>query len=194
MQFELEKKYNLTQSDYAIITDNCDFIGEKHIKDYYLDTNFILVKNWYYLRLRDGKYELKIYDISKNSEINTAEEYENEEEIEGKLAEFWITTDDVVGIMFADTVREQYEYTFEWQKINIDIDRFQYWERYEIEIIYQDNEVQSREELEQEANTIIESFRTQLWLSAQSDESAYKTLVCAMHQNIDLYEIRIEQK
>jgi uncharacterized protein YjbK len=61
MQKEIEKKYELTKLDYDTIKYKCDFIDEQDLKDYYLDTaDFTLAKNKYYLRLRNGKYELKI--------------------------------------------------------------------------------------------------------------------------------------
>jgi inorganic triphosphatase YgiF len=53
MKIELEKKYNLSKEDYKIIRDNCEFIKEVSLKDYYLDKDFILSKNKYYLRLRN---------------------------------------------------------------------------------------------------------------------------------------------
>jgi hypothetical protein len=53
MQIELEKKYNLTKEDYKIIRDNFEFLKEVELKDYYLDNNLTLLKNNYYLRLRN---------------------------------------------------------------------------------------------------------------------------------------------
>jgi hypothetical protein len=53
VQIELEKKYNLSEKDYRIIKDKCEFIKEVNLKDYYLDKDLILVKNNYYLRLRN---------------------------------------------------------------------------------------------------------------------------------------------
>ncbi|MGB2111416.1 MAG: CYTH domain-containing protein [Patescibacteria group bacterium] len=64
MQKEIEKKYELTNHDYEIIKDKCSFVKDEELKDYYLDTaDFILGKNDYFLRLRNGKYELKILKV-----------------------------------------------------------------------------------------------------------------------------------
>jgi len=64
MQREIEKKYELTNHDYEIIKDKCSFVKDQELKDYYLDsTVFTLAKNKFYLRLRNGKYELKILTV-----------------------------------------------------------------------------------------------------------------------------------
>jgi len=189
MQIEIEKKYNLTDSDYSIIKEKTKFIEEVNLKDYYLDKDLILAKNNYYLRLRNWIYELKIHSFNPETKINSNEEYDNEEEINEKISKFWITTDDVTWIMFVDTFREKYEYTFKWQKINIDIDKYQYWTRYEIEIVYNSVNWEDKSKIENELNSLINNFRDEIWLSAESNEESCKTITCAMHQNIDLYEI-----
>ena len=189
MQIEIEKKYNLTEWDYSIIKEKTKLIEEVNLKDYYLDKDLILAKNNHYLRLRNWIYELKISHFDNETGWNYNEEYDNEDEINQKIKPFWITTDDVIWIMFVDTFREKYEYTFEWQKINIDVDKYQYWTRYEIEILIEIDENQDKLEIWKKWAKIIEDFRKELWLTAESGESDCKTITCAMHQNIDLYEI-----
>lgn len=189
MQLELEKKYNLTNNDYSIIKEKCKFIEEVNIKDYYLDKDLILAKNNYFLRLRNWIYELKINSYNPETWLNSNEEYDNEDEINGKIKQFWITTDDVIWIMFVDTFREKYEYEINWEKIKIDIDKYQYWERYEIEINYNLTNLEDKSIIEEKLNNTIEIFRKELWLTAESNESSCKTISCAMHQNIDLFEI-----
>ena len=189
MQIEIEKKYNLTENDYKIIKQKTDFLEKIEIKDYYLDKDFILANNWYFLRLRNWKYELKINNYDTNTKTNYNEEYDNETEIEEKISELWITTDDVSGIMFVDTLREKYKYNYNWEIINIDIDKYQYWERYEIEIIKNINDNENKLEFSKKISKIIEDFRKEVWLEWVSDESSCKTINCAMHQNIELYEI-----
>jgi uncharacterized protein YjbK len=62
MQREIEKTYELTKLDYDTIKYKCEFIKDLDLKDYYLDTSdFILAKHDHFLRLRNGKYELKIF-------------------------------------------------------------------------------------------------------------------------------------
>jgi hypothetical protein len=189
MQIEIEKKYNLTEDDYSIIKNKTIFLREVNLKDYYLDREFILAKNNHYLRLRNWIYELKISDYNDKTKIDICEEYDNEEEINKKIKQFWITTDDVIWIMFVDTFREKYEYTFKWQKINIDIDKYQYWTRYEIEIVYGSIIWEERQKIEENIWNLIDDFREEIWLTAENDISSAKTITCAMHQNIDLFEI-----
>ena len=190
MQIEIEKKYNLTDEDYSIIKEKTNFIEKVNLKDYYLDKDLILAENNYFLRLRNWVYELKISNSSKQKWIDSCEEYDNEDEINEKIKQFWITTDDVIWICFIDTFREKYEYNFKWQKITIDIDKYQYWKRYEIEILYESKEnKEEREITEEKINNLIEDFRKEIWLTAESNNESYKIINCAMHQNIDLYEI-----
>lgn len=189
MQLELEKKYNLTDKDYYTIQEKCEFIKEINIKDYYLDKNLILAKNKYFLRLRNWIYELKISNYNPENWLNSNEEYNDEDKINELISKFWITTDDVVWIMFVDTFRKKYEYIFNWEKIIIDIDKYQYWDRYEIEINYNLQNWEDKSKVEEKLNNLIEDFRKKLGLTWESDESSCKTITCAMHQNIDLYEI-----
>ena len=149
MQIELEKKYNLSKEDYKIIRKNCEFVKEVNLKDYYLDKDMILTKNDYYLRLRNWIYELKISKFNEQTKMVSSEEYENEDEINKCLEKFNITIDDVTGIIFVDTTREKYKYNYKWYVINIDVEEYQYWTRYELEIIYnEDNKSIDRLKLE----------------------------------------------
>jgi hypothetical protein len=159
------------------------------LKDYYLDKDLILAKNNYYLRLRNWIYELKISKYSKQTDFDSCEEYDNEDEINEQLSKFNLTTDDVIWIMFVDTLREKYEYNFNGQKINIDVDKYQYWERYELEIVIEIDEKEDKLEVAKKMAKFMEDFRKELWLNSEGGESDCKTINCAMHQNIDLYEI-----
>jgi hypothetical protein len=42
-------------------------------------------------------------------------------------------------VCFVDTKREKYEYNFNGIKFNLDVDRYQYDARYEIEVIVDEN-------------------------------------------------------
>ncbi len=190
MQIEIEKKYNLSKSDYTIIKDKCNFIKEVELKDYYLDKDFILTKKNYYLRLRNGTYELKIIDYNTITKGTISEEYNDEDEINSLIKKFNISTDDVTGIMFIDTKREKYSYDYKWYKISIDVEEYQYGTRYEVEIIYQEEwKNVDRQKKEIELSQIINDFREEIWLTAESNIDSSKTITVAMHQNIDLYEI-----
>ncbi len=190
MQIEIEKKYNLTESDHSIIKEKCEFVEEVVLKDYYLDKDLLLAKKSHYLRLRNGLYELKIIQYNPETQLVSSEEYSNEKEIETLLSKFWISTDDVTWIMFIETSRNSYKYNYKGQDIQIEIERYQYWTRYEIEIVYQEEwENLDRQKKEIELNWIIEDFRQEIGLSSESDISSSKTITVAMHQNIELYEI-----
>ena len=180
MQREIEKKYELTEHDYQIINSKCTFVSDEELKDYYLDTeNFVLGKHSYYLRLRNGKYELKILTVEW--EVHTSIEIDDEDEINEKLKEFDITIDDAAGVVFVHTKREKYSYNLNGIQFNIDIDRYQYDARYEIEVIVTDDSDFDGEEK-------IESLRKILWLSAEWGAKSFKVETCAMYQNIGYYE------
>ena len=190
VQIEVEKKYHLTQEDYTIIKEKCVFIEEVTLKDYYLDTNFILAKHSYFLRLRNAQYELKCIHYSPETWATNSEEYDNEDEINTQLEKFNITTDDVIWIMFIETKRKKYSYNFSWYTVNIDVEEYQYGTRYEMEIVYQHTDKNlDRQKKAIELTTIIEWCREELWLTAGSDMTTSKAITCAMHQNIELYEI-----
>lgn len=58
---EVEKKLSLSQPDIDRITQGAEFLGEKVITDTYFDkSDFKLTKADRWLRLRDGKFELKL--------------------------------------------------------------------------------------------------------------------------------------
>jgi len=70
-----------------------------------------------------------------------------------------------------------------WETLNIDIDSFQYWKRYEIEVV-------SESKTSAEVNELIEDFRELLWLESFYDwEQSAKATVCARNQNLEIYEI-----
>lgn len=189
MKLEIEKKCNLSEQDYKIIKEKTKFIEEVEIKDYYLDKDLILAKHNYFLRLRNWVYELKISNFDPKNNWNYNEEYDDENEINEKISKFDLKTDDLIWIMFVDTLREKYEYDFNWQKIYIDIDKYQYWKRYEIEIIIEIDENEDKIEAWKKWTKIIDDFTKELWLIAKNWEENCKTINCAMHQNIDLYKI-----
>lgn len=58
---EIEKKFNLNESDLKKLTDGAVFIKEVVIKDIYYDNSqFDLTTKDIWLRARDGKFELKV--------------------------------------------------------------------------------------------------------------------------------------
>lgn len=182
---EMEKKYSYNQDDYEKIVKNCKFEWIKNIKDFYLDMpDYRLFKNKFYLRMRNGIYELKIATINEKTNLVTSKEIIWDDEIDEVLKkEFSITIDDTTWVLFIDTSREKYSFSLWWETIIIDFDSFQYWKRYEIEIV-------SENKSSEEVNELIEDFRELLWLESFYDgEQSAKATVCARNQNMEVYEI-----
>jgi hypothetical protein len=119
----------------------------------------------------------------------SSEEYDNEEEINKILEKFNLTIDDCSWVIFIDTKREKYKHIYKWYQINIDVEEYQYSNRYELEIVYNEEKNENRKEKEKELNTILDDFRNEFWLISISDENSSKFITCAMYQNIELYEI-----
>jgi hypothetical protein len=120
----------------------------------------------------------------------SSEEYDNEEEINKKLEHFKINIDDCTWIIFVDTKREKYKYNIDWTTINIDVEEYQYWTRYELEILYNSqNENESREKIEEKLNNILDKFINKIWLEAENNINSSKIITTAMYQNIEMYEI-----
>lgn len=185
MHIEIEKKYTFRLDDYEKILENCKSVWIENLKDYYLDTpDYKLFKAMYYLRMRNWIYELKITKIDKSTNLVVSNEITWDDEIDHILKkEFNICIDDTTWVLFIDTSREKFEYNMWWETINIDIDSFQYWKRYEIEVI-------SETKTEQEVNDLIEDFRKKIWLeSTFNAETSWKATVCARNQNLEIYEI-----
>lgn len=185
MHIEIEKKYTFRLDDYEKIVKNCKRIWDEVLKDYYLDTpDYILFKAMYYLRIRNGIYELKITIINYDTNLVVSYEIIWDNEIDAILKkEFNITINDTTWALFIDTNREKFEYKMWWETINIDIDSFQYWKRYEIEVI-------SETKTETEVNDLIEDFRKKIGLESTFDfETSWKATVCARNQNLEIYEI-----
>lgn len=83
---EVEKKFKLTPEDIERLTDGAEFINEKTFTDIYFDTaDYSLTTKDYWLRCRDGKYELKIPlndgKMSQDRDLDQYKELETEEEI-----------------------------------------------------------------------------------------------------------------
>lgn len=189
MKIEIEKKYELTDLDLNIIKDKCELKSEKTVTDYYLDdSNLTLFKNRYRLRLRNGRYELKIKEGEKIDNTSRSIEIEDEVEIEKRLSEFNLSTDWVSWVLAVEKYRESYTYHHNWYEFTIDVDKFKYNKRYEVELCLDDDTWI-------DATKLIEELRTHLWLTSEEmihDGSIVETF--AMHENIDLYEVLLEAK
>lgn len=184
MKIEIEKKYELTDHDVEIIEKNCNFIREEQLTDYYLDdTNFTLFTNDVHLRLRNGKYELKVEEYNTETHTARALEFDTDEEIEKFLQKkFQLSIDDTSGVIKIESQRKKYAYTHKNRTIHFDLDDYGYGSRYEIEILVDDDNKLNTEEIFQE-------IREALWLTALISLDGGKGYLTAMHQNIALFEI-----
>lgn len=189
MKIEIEKKYDLTLSDSERIKEKCTFISDSSIQDYYLDDNdFTLFKNNYKLRLRNGKYELKIKAVIDSTAASRSIEIDDEEKIEEQLKKFNLSTDTVTGVLEIHTQIKKYKYDFKNHEFIIDIQKYKYNDRYEVELLLDDD-------TNVDANNLIDNFRSHIWLVSREQESIEgKIICCAMHENIPLYEVILNIK
>ncbi len=187
MKIEIEKKYDITNHDLKIIEEKCNFISTKKILDEYFDTDeYILFKNYYHLRQRNGNYELKIEQTNSKTQLDRSEEYETIPEINEQLKRFNIKISDVKKIVSITTHRTKYTYLYMWYEITLDIDDFELWARYEIELLIDnDSEI--------DGNNIIENMRNELWLNAPIFTSQWKALAAAKIQNPRAYKVLLNR-
>lgn len=84
---EVEKKFSLSEEDEARLLAGAEFLGEKNMEDAYYDTPDLKLslKDWW-LRLRNGRYELKIGIHSRPDRIvDQYDELEDETAIKKAL-------------------------------------------------------------------------------------------------------------
>lgn len=79
---EVEKKFLISDDKIAEITKNSDFIGVKDLVDSYYDTkDFKLTTKDWWLRNRNGKFELKVSIQGSKGSIDQYDEIDDEKEI-----------------------------------------------------------------------------------------------------------------
>ncbi len=85
--FEIEKKFHLSDDQRKRLLDGAEFISEKQISDTYFDdkNHSLTTKDWW-LRNRNGNFELKVALAGHDAKvINQYNEIINEDEIRNKL-------------------------------------------------------------------------------------------------------------
>jgi adenylate cyclase class IV len=87
MSIEVEKKFLLNEADKARLTAGASFANERIITDTYYDTeDYRLTSQDWWLRARDGRFELKIPLHGKGRRpVDQYDELENESEIKKAL-------------------------------------------------------------------------------------------------------------
>lgn len=87
--FEVEKKFTLSNEQIKQLTQGAEFEGEKTFSDtYYDDSNYSLTTQDMWLRLRDGKFELKVPLNTEGASKREADRYQElttDQEIKGQL-------------------------------------------------------------------------------------------------------------
>jgi len=86
---EVEKKFILSDEDRATLLNGAMPVGVKKFTDVYFDTaDYALTKMDWWLRERDGRFELKVPadKVNRDVETNQYHEFETEAEIKEKLS------------------------------------------------------------------------------------------------------------
>jgi len=183
MNIEIEKRFELTAHDYEIIKNKCDFIYKWLIVDNFLDSKkFSITKSKQKLRIRNWNPELKVWVFNDDNEKIKSLEYEDLEDIKKELKKLNLIFEDLDEILTIETKREKYNINYKWIDYIIDVDRYKYWERYEIEISTNDENLDNWHKL-------INNFRNYLWLTWIEKKWSWKFWNCAKNENSDLYEV-----
>lgn len=180
MFIEIEKKFELTDSELNIIRSKLKLSKKEQIEDVYMDTtSYQLTFNRLKFRTRNGQKELKV----KLSHI-LCEEYYEEEAIK-KLKFLGIDYKDMTEhVCTIKTLREKYKGKYKWKSYVVDVDEHWYGKRYEIEVECEN---------EEEGSKLIDNIVKYLWLNAvESKEQDTKFMLNIKNQNKKLYKIIIE--
>jgi uncharacterized protein YjbK len=100
--------------------------------------------------------------------------------INSELSKLGLKSEDLNEILVVITNREKYNYMFKWINFIIDIDKYKYWERYEIELNFDDDSWI-------DVSKIIDDFRKHLWLTWKQKIILWKTWICAKNENKEFY-------
>lgn len=128
---EIEKKFILTDEQQGRLLDGTQSLGRKTMKDSYYDTeNYRLTKADYWLRLRDGVFELKapLAAGGKSTETNRYNEITEPDSIAVELGlpsgdlEIELSRAGIKQFITCYTVRESYQR----DEFHVDIDRVTY--------------------------------------------------------------------
>jgi len=177
---EIEKKYELLDSDLEIIRQNFNFVSKKQIEDIYRDTeDFYLCKNNIWLRQRNGKWELKYPCWKDIADTSCYEEYYGQDALNKSKEIIWEKK--LIKLAEVKTNREKYKTSWNWYNFTIDVDDFWFWKLVEIEISGDG----SVEDLSQK----IEEFRKYWWLKWK-EAKEWKGMLMLKYFAPEMYEYR----
>ena len=186
---EIEKKYKLTESDYLWIKNQCEFISRKTVVDKFFDTSDFKLF-WQKIKLRERNWELQLkMKVSSNTDaFSKSIEITELEEVKSKLIDLQINYSDTKQVLEVITDVEKFQHSFRAYDFTIDIQKYKYDHRYEVEL-------ELKEDLDINPEKLINDFRYYLWLT--SDEqitNGSKVTICAKNENPALYEVIMKTK
>ena len=185
---EIERKYDLLDEDYAIIS-KLNKVSHKDITDCYFDTDdFILFKNKVKYRKRNWEIELKVKIDSWLDNTSKSLELDDNILIKEKLASLWVDINDIKQVLKIETDVEKYDINYKGYNFIVDVQRYKYNNRYEVELLLEDDTLENPDEL-------INEFRNYLWLkSLEQDSKVAKIITCAKNENKELFEVILSTK
>lgn len=186
---EIEKKYDLSDADYQSIKKNCEFISKKTIIDKFFDTaDFNLFAQKIKFRERNGELQLKMKISSNTDAFSKSIEITELEEVKSKLLELNISYSQIQQVLEIVTEVEKFQTKFEWYDITIDVQKYKYNNRYEIEL-------ELEEDIKIDPENLINKFRASFWLnSAEQLSTETKVITYAKNENPALYEVILKTK
>lgn len=106
MPIEVEKKFLLTPADEANLIRWADFVNERTITDVYYDTDdYCLTSRDWWLRARDGRFELKLPATAPGAKLEHDQYTELEDETEIKKALDLTTEENLAAVLSASGYR-----------------------------------------------------------------------------------------
>lgn len=186
---EIEKKYELTDTDYLWIKNQCEFISRKIVIDKFFDTSdFQLFAQKIKLRERNWELQLKMKVSSNTDGFSKSIEITELSEVKSKLLDLQINYSDTEQVLEIITDVEKFQTEYQWYDITIDVQKYKYNNRYEIEL-------ELEEDLEINPEELINNFRSKLWLTSIEQLSTQtKVITCAKNENSALYEVIMKTK
>ena len=186
---EIEKKYDLTDLDYSVISNKCEFVSKKTVIDKFFDTSdFQLFAQKIKFRERNGELQLKMKIFSNTDAFSKSIEITQLNEVKTKLLDLNISYEDTKQVLEINTEVEKFQYSFRWYDITIDIQKYKYNNRYEIEL-------ELEEDLDINPEQLINDLRSELWLTSKEQHSTEtKVITCAENDNPALYEVIMKTK
>lgn len=186
---EIEKKYDLSDSDYQIIQEKCKFVSKKTVIDKFFDTSdFQLFAQKIKFRERNWELQLKMKISSNTDAFSKSIEVTELSEVKSKLSDLNINYSDTKQVLEIVTEVEKFQTEYQWYDITIDVQKYKYNNRYEIEL-------ELEEDLDINPEELINNFRTELWLTSTEQLSTEtKVITCAKNENPALYEVIMKTK